>query len=478
MEGTSFGRYQLVELLGRGGMGEVWRAYDTTKRREVALKVVLSSMASDQKFQQRFLREAYAAAGLTDPHVVPIHNFGEIDGRLYVDMRLVQGRDLEAVLADGPLDPARAVKIVEQVASALDAAHQVSLVHRDVKPSNILITRNDFAYLIDFGIARAADETRLTGTGGVVGSWAYMAPERFGDDADWRADIYALACVLHECLTGAPPFRGNSLEQQYTGHKFTPPPQPSMLRPGVPANLDGVIAKGMAKEPDQRYQTSLELATAARTAITQPAPRPAPAVVGFPARPTPSTPPPATPPTEQRPVVSRPPEHHVRPVRHGPVRSRRKVWIIGAAMTAVLVMVIGLLTARAVIGSKYYVATYNGKVAVMQGVQGSLLGFSLHEPHSYGCVKGFDLSEVPPSQTGGSYCRLLTLGDLNPSARASVQAGLPSDTLDCARKKLRELAKQLLPVCSAASPQEPSPPAYITTAPAPSQAGVDCRAAS
>src|SRR6202023_830334 len=179
VEGTPFGRYRLIELLGRGGMGEVWRAHDTRTDRVVAVKVLPAHFAQDSTFEQRFRREAHAAARLNNPHVVPIHDYGEIDGRLYVDMRLIEGRDLQTVLAAGPIDPARAVGIIEQVAKALNAAHKVGLVHRDVKPSNILLAEDDFAYLIDFGIARGTDETGLTGTGNVIGTWPYMAPERF-----------------------------------------------------------------------------------------------------------------------------------------------------------------------------------------------------------------------------------------------------------------------------------------------------------
>src|ERR1700758_1686146 len=164
--GTPFGRYRLIELLGRGGMGEVWRAHDTaTNNRTVAIKLLPPQLAADHTFVQRFRREADAAARLNNPHIIPIHTYGEIDGRLYVDMRLIEGRDLQTVLADGPVDPARAVRIIEQVAKALHAAHKVGLLHRDVKPSNILLDEDDFPYLIDFGIARAAAETRLTGTG-------------------------------------------------------------------------------------------------------------------------------------------------------------------------------------------------------------------------------------------------------------------------------------------------------------------------
>ncbi|MGK2880568.1 MAG: serine/threonine-protein kinase [Mycobacterium sp.] len=250
MDGTPFGRYRLIELLGRGGMGEVWRAFDTTMARVVALKVLPPQFADDQMFQERFRREARAAAGLDEPDVVPIHDVGKIDRRLYVTMRLIKGRDLQTILTDGPLEPTRAAAIIEQVASALHAAHQIGLVHRDVKPSNILVAEDDFAYLIDFGIARATGETGLTGTGDVIGTWAYLAPERLTKgQIDSRADIYALTCVLHECLTGSQPFPANRLEQQIAAHVSLAPPRPSTMREDLPAELDTVIATGMAKIP-------------------------------------------------------------------------------------------------------------------------------------------------------------------------------------------------------------------------------------
>ncbi|MDG5485753.1 LpqN/LpqT family lipoprotein [Mycolicibacterium gadium] len=271
MQGTDFGRYRLLELLGRGGMGEVWRAKDTATDRIVAVKVLLPHWASDTVFQERFRREAHAAAGLNEPHVVPIHDYGEIDGRLFVDMRLIEGSDLQTILRAGPLSPARAVYIVEQIAMAVEAAHEVGLVHRDIKPSNILVAKFDFAYLIDFGIAHATGDGRLTNTGSTLGTWHYMAPERFTTgQADTSADIYALTCVLHECLTGTRPFPGDSAEQQITAHLMTPPPRPSLVTRGVPTSVDGVVARGMAKDPYDRYRTPMDLARAARAALNAP----------------------------------------------------------------------------------------------------------------------------------------------------------------------------------------------------------------
>jgi serine/threonine protein kinase len=267
LDATPFGHYQLLELLGRGGMGQVFRAHDTLTDRIVALKVLPAHLAGDPVFQQRFRREAHAAAGLSEPHVVPIHGYGEIDGQLYLDMRLIDGEDLGTVLseAQGPLAPERAVAIVEQVAAALDAAHAVGLVHRDVKPSNIFVAAKDFVYLIDFGIARTTSQTGLTSVGSTLGTMAYMAPERFkSGQSDPRSDVYALTCVLHECLTGSRPYSGDSLEQQLAGHLVAPPPRPSVLNPNLPKGFDDVVAKGMAKDPNNRYQTAGELADAVR----------------------------------------------------------------------------------------------------------------------------------------------------------------------------------------------------------------------
>src|SRR3954452_23136467 len=253
-------------------MGEVYRAYDTKTDRVVALKVLPHHLAEDATFQQRFRRESQAAAGLNDPHVVPIHGYGEINGRLYLDMRLIEGRTLGPMRedTDKPLRVAFAVKVVEQVATALDAAHEAGLIHRDVKPSNILVTDRDFVYLIDFGLARSAGDKGLTTAGNTLGTLAYMAPERFeGAQIDRRADIYALTCVLYECITGQRPYPSESYEQQIKGHMVSPPPRPSVVDPKLSA-FDDVIGKGMAKKPEKRYQTAGELAAAAQRALEAP----------------------------------------------------------------------------------------------------------------------------------------------------------------------------------------------------------------
>ncbi|MDH6247224.1 bifunctional serine/threonine-protein kinase/transporter substrate-binding domain-containing protein [Mycobacterium sp. OTB74] len=272
MEPTQFGHYELRELLGRGGMGEVYVAHDTNTNRTVALKVLPPHMARDAGFQERFRRESHAAAVITEPHVVPIHGFGEIDGQLYLDMRLIDGRTLSEILADptAQRSPAFAVEIIEQIAAALDSAHESGLIHRDVKPSNILVTKNNFAYLIDFGLARTAGEDGLTTAGSTLGTLAYMAPERFeGGHADSRSDIYALTCVLYETLTGHRPYPADSLEHQIAGHIGAAIPKPSQTDPRLAA-FDEVIAKGMAKKPSKRYASAGELAVAARAALNSP----------------------------------------------------------------------------------------------------------------------------------------------------------------------------------------------------------------
>lgn len=268
-EGAEFGKYRIISKIGQGGMGQVYRAYDTATNREIALKVLPAEFAASPDFRERFQRESNLVAGLREPHVIPIHAFGEIDGQLYLDMRLVDATDAQTLLAtDGAMEPNRAVSIIDQVAAALDAAHAIGVEHRDVKPANILIADRDFVYLIDFGIARAAGETGLTSTGMAVGTFAYMAPERFSaGESDHRADVYSLACVLYQVLTGVQPFAGASVEQQIAGHLQISPPAPTERQPALPRGIDEVIARGMAKNPAERYATAGELANEAHRAL-------------------------------------------------------------------------------------------------------------------------------------------------------------------------------------------------------------------
>jgi serine/threonine-protein kinase len=266
--GERFGPYELRSLLGAGGMGEVYQAYDTVKDRMVALKLLRPELAVDPSFQERFRRESRTAARLHEPHIVPVHDFGEIDGVLFIDMRLVEGASLKAVLArTGPMDPARAAAIITQVAAALDAAHASGLTHRDVKPENLLLTADDFVYLVDFGIAHSGGDSGLTSAGSAIGSCAYMAPERFsGGPVGPPADVYSLACVLFECLTGQPPYPTGDLPSQMSAHMLAPPPRPSVTHPGLHPSFDAVILWGMTKDPASRCPSAGELARAASAA--------------------------------------------------------------------------------------------------------------------------------------------------------------------------------------------------------------------
>jgi YVTN family beta-propeller protein len=298
------GHYRLDGLLGSGGMGEVYKAYDTQRGRYVALKLLPEAFSGDPEYLKRFRRESHVAARLTEPHVIPIHDFGEIDGRLFIDMRLVDGTDVAALLAaNGRIPPDLAVYLISQVAQALDAAHADGLVHRDIKPSNILVTRSDFVYVVDFGIARSVggQQTALTITGATMGTLHYMAPERFvGHEVDGRADIYSLACVLHECLTGEPPFRGKDLAALMYAQLYYGPPPASDIVPGIPPALDAVIARGMAKNPDDRFPTAGELVAAAQEALLAEEAAPPPVMTELPAPtwvdpPAPAWDPPPTP---------------------------------------------------------------------------------------------------------------------------------------------------------------------------------------
>src|SRR5919199_586150 len=267
--GTTVAGYRIERLLGEGATGAVYLATDEHLDRSVALKLLPPELSRDQRFRKRFLREARLAAHLEHPGIVPISAAGEEDGQLYLAMRHVRGTDLRQILErDGRLEPARAIRILAPVAEALDAAHAEGLVHRDVKPGNILVEEGDRAFLADFGLAKhAATVNSLSREGAFSGTIDYIAPEQIeGGEVDGRADVYALACVLFETLTGRPPFPRDTDVAVVFAHLKDTPPSVTALRPDLPAELDLALARGMAKDPDDRYRTAGELLADARLA--------------------------------------------------------------------------------------------------------------------------------------------------------------------------------------------------------------------
>ena len=269
--GTELAGYRIESLLGWGGMSVVYLAEDLRLKRRVALKLLAAGLAEDESFRDRFLRESELAASIDHPNIVPIYEAGATEDLLFIAMRYVEGRDLKERLQRGPLDPTDAIGIVAQVGSALDAAHVRGLVHRDVKPSNVLLDTgarpdgSDHVYLADFGLTRrVSEEAGIGDDGHLMGTIDYVAPEQIaGEEIDGRADVYSLGCVLYECLVGQPPFRSDSEIAVVFAHLETEPPPPSAGRPELPAALDAVIARALAKDPEERYSSCRELARAA-----------------------------------------------------------------------------------------------------------------------------------------------------------------------------------------------------------------------
>jgi DNA-binding beta-propeller fold protein YncE/predicted Ser/Thr protein kinase len=253
--------YRIEELIGRGGMGVVFRARDQRLKRNVALKLLAPELASDEGLRERFLRESKLAASLDHPNVIPIYEAGEADGRLFIAMRYVEGGDLGDVLRSGPLEPGLALELCSQLAEALDAAHERGLVHRDVKPSNVLLDGRKHVYLADFGLTRRIVGGDVPGLEArSLGTIDYIAPEQIrGEEVDGRADLYSLGCLLYECLTGEPPFRHSSDLAVAFAHLEEEPP--------APPELEGLFERALAKAPEDRYPSGHELVTAARAAL-------------------------------------------------------------------------------------------------------------------------------------------------------------------------------------------------------------------
>ncbi|OLT36427.1 hypothetical protein BJF84_10440 [Rhodococcus sp. CUA-806] len=269
-----FGRYVLTSQLGQGGMGEVWNAEDSLmNNREVVLKLLQPDLAKDVGYRERFYREASQVAQFQHPNIVTVYNYGDVDGVLFIEMRKLHGRDVAKVLReDGPLTLAATQHLVNQVASALDAAHAKGLVHRDIKPANIIVTPSGHAWVIDFGIAYMDGQEKKTS--GWLGTPEYMAPERLDQVSTPLVDVYALACVAFECLTGRGPFTG-SQPQQAAAHLTATRPIASKYRQGISSWVDQVITRGMAIEPADRFKTAGEFASAFGNTASSPTPTPA-----------------------------------------------------------------------------------------------------------------------------------------------------------------------------------------------------------
>lgn len=281
--GTTIAGYRVESLLGRGGMSVVYLAEHMRLGRKVALKVLAPALARDDAFRERFIHESQRAAELDHPNVISIYDAGEVeggeaDGLLYIAMRYVQGADLKSIVSgEGPLSVGRTLFILEQVANALDAAHDRSLIHRDVKPSNILVAQpSDHVYLTDFGIVKHTTSPGLTRTGIFIGTADYAAPEQIeGRPLDGRTDVYALGCVLYECLTAKPPFDREAEVAVMHAHLTEPPPSLTDARPDLPPGLNRIVATAMAKPKEERFATCPQLVDASRAAVLERHPTPA-----------------------------------------------------------------------------------------------------------------------------------------------------------------------------------------------------------
>src|SRR5215210_2319232 len=274
--GTEFAGYRIEGLLGRGGMGVVYRAEHPRLGAAVALKVMGAELAMDEAFRERFVREARAAAGINHPNIVTIYDAGEWHGDLYIAMRFIEGDDLKSVLKKTrALPPAQTHAIGLQIASALDAAHRSGLLHRDVKPGNIMIERAlepdspPIAYLADLGLTKHLDaDGGVTGSGELLGTIDYIAPEQIaGARIDSRADVYSLACVLFECLTGSVPYLRENQAAVLWAHLHDDVPQATSRNPSLPSGVDAVLARGMAKSPDDRFTSCRQLLSALQASL-------------------------------------------------------------------------------------------------------------------------------------------------------------------------------------------------------------------
>jgi hypothetical protein len=289
-KGTTLAGYRISGILGQGGMGVVYQAMQVSLKRTVALKVLAPHLSDDVLFRERFRREGQLQAGIDHPHIVTVYEAGESEHGVFIAMRLIRGPNLKDMIVSRELDPGRTMRILTPIAEALDAAHEAGLIHRDIKPQNILVAGRDHAFLADFGLTKASGEKSLTRTGQFVGTFDYISPEQVkGERATVRSDVYAMAAVLYECLTGVVPYPKNSEAAVLYAQMADPPPKITDQRPELPASLDEVIASGMAKDPVERYgscgqlllETNRTFTRRIRAAFTPPRPLEAPQETGI-----------------------------------------------------------------------------------------------------------------------------------------------------------------------------------------------------
>jgi serine/threonine protein kinase/DNA-binding SARP family transcriptional activator/ABC-type transport system substrate-binding protein len=349
--GAEFSGYRIDRIIGRGGMGVVYLAEHEGLKRKVALKLLAPQLAEDPRFRERFVRESQLAASIDHPNVIPIYEAGEAEGRLYIAMRFVDGTDLRTLLHEqGTLGPAQTSRIVGQVAAALDAAHELGLVHRDVKPANVLIARQRgtetgaHGYLTDFGLTkRAASDSGITGTGQFVGTLDYAAPEQFrGEVPDARTDVYSLGCVLFECLAGHPPYRAENDAALMFAHLMEPPPRLTSERPDLPQDIDDVVAEAMAKKPDERFPSAGAFASQASAVLGHPIDEYSP----------------------DRPVQPR------RSSQRSPSHRRRRITIGAVATVVIIILIAGLLQ---IVGSGSARASFQPGISIVDQVTGEAM---------------------------------------------------------------------------------------------------------
>jgi serine/threonine-protein kinase len=441
--------------LGAGGMGRVYLARHPRLPRQDVLKVIAGDLAKDPSFRQRFLREADVVARLQHPHVVVVHDRGDYEDLLYIAMQYVPGGDLRRLLdASVRLGVARALTIAQQVASALDSAHAIGLVHRDVKPENVLLAAtpdgSDHAILADFGISRVETPSSpaLTATGTFLATPGYAAPELVqGLPIDGRVDQYALACLIFEMLSGALPFPGESSMAALVAHVHTPPPNLSDVAPGLPRRLDEVLRRGLAKDPRQRYRTCGELVAAARTAAREPAPEPAPV-------PAPET---AKPPPIQRAQPS-PPTAVSQPARRrSPAGSGRR-WLMPAGVVALVAIIVGgaaVALGRGKHGAVPAPPTSHRTAEVLQAGRDFATKFLSPD---YRAIDAFT-TEIPNLSTGAFRAEFVKKSGQLKAQLMQTQTVETGTVLDAAAKNVTPDSAVVLLIADARVTRRDSPPA-------------------